>query len=127
MKLSRRSFFGLFPAAAVGGKAALKEAAAKAAEGLALGPSFSDAPLPAPMPSSDTAWAMRDLRRFADPALKAERRARIRPTRLDPDLASNRSMSLSVKMLMQADRDFERSEQSERTYLERVISGWWNT
>lgn len=127
MKLSRRSFFGLIPGAALGGKAAIKEAAAKAAEGMALAvPGGGYPPMGLAGSTNDKSWAVKALQRLVDPDTFMERKRELVVTRFDPDLASNHSMSLSVKMLVQRERDFERYREREKTYLERTISGYFD-
>lgn len=133
MNLNRRKFFGLLPGAVVGGKAAAAQAATELAETMALGkPALSGAigyangaPYPGGNPANNIDWARNALKRLT--SHERERRAREwSVTRLDPDLAVNRSMSLSAKILIQKDRDIERSFANERSYLEGVIAGFWS-
>lgn len=42
---------------------------------------------------------------------------------LDPDLASMRSISLSVKIEMQRERNFKREIARTKSYYEKVIAG----
>lgn len=132
MRFNRRSFFGLIPGAALGGKQAAVALAAEA-EKLALGSggfsppegfypeSLSDA-----VPGEDRGWAARRLAELMDANKRARRWEHTFVTRIDPDLASMRSLSLSAKMAMQKQRDFDREEARTRTYLEGVIAGIFN-
>jgi hypothetical protein len=44
---------------------------------------------------------------------------------LDPDLAGNRSMALHAKIRLQREREYWRSINGERGYLEAQIAGWF--
>ena len=126
--MNRRGFLGLLPGALVGGKAAAKEATEK----LALGASGQSAALAnvgygtGGAPSIDGSWALKALKRVTSGVERERRHREWNVQRLDPDLAANRSMSLSARMLIQKDRDIERSMVNERTYLEGVIAGLWS-
>jgi hypothetical protein len=133
--MNRRGFLKFLPAAVIGGK----QAAAEAAEKLALGAgpigglglmdaagSLSGGSYTANYIGSsvqNTDWAINDLRRLLDPAWLAERRDEIRVQALDPDLASMKSMSLGVRMQIQKDRLLARYVERERTRLEKIIAG----
>ncbi|MDP2618604.1 MAG: hypothetical protein Q8P46_00265 [Hyphomicrobiales bacterium] len=75
---------------------------------------------------NDRSWAAQSLKRLFNPALLEQRKQNMVVTRFDPDLAANRSMSLSVKMLIQRERNFKRETESERTYLQQVLDGTWD-
>lgn len=126
--MNRRGFLKFLPAAVIGGK----QAAAEAAEKLALGnvgalgsvgfpPSVGM--IHSPDSSDSTTWARRNLTRLLDPRWLEQRREQIGVAVLDPDLASMKSLSLSVRISMQKDRNFEREISRERSYLEKVIAG----
>lgn len=128
MKFSRRSFFGILPGAALGGKqaaAALAAEAEKLAGVQALG--ASDTPYPQPsavqVAVESSKWAAARLDQFFRPAERARRWDQTSVNHLDPDLVSMRSMSLSARMTIQKQRNFDRHEMRERSYLEGVIAG----
>lgn len=127
MRLNRRSFFGLIPGAALGVKPAAAALAAEA-ERLALGGlqaiGHPDRPYPGgSVVAGDTDWAQRRLLEFMRPAERVRRWEQTIVTRIDPDLASMRSLSLSAKMAIQKQRDFDRHEKSQIGYWEGVIAG----
>ena len=129
--LSRRSLMRLLPGFVIGGKKVLQDTASVAAEQLALAPSGAIRGAIAE-PGFDggagrTGWALKRLSELADPRHQERERGWFRgPTRLDPDLAACRSMSLSVRIQMQAARDFERSQKDTKSYLDGVIAGIWD-
>ena len=45
---------------------------------------------------------------------------------LDADIASMRSLAMHAKIRMQRERQWQRSQQERKSYLERVISGFFN-
>lgn len=132
--MNRRSFLKFLPAGVIGAK----QAAAEAAEKLALGADpigglgYMDAERGMPAPPtgyigsstlSSRDWATNDLKRLIDPGWLRERRETIRVQSLDPDLASMKSMSLSVRIEMQKDRLLARHVEREKTRLEKIIAG----
>jgi hypothetical protein len=133
--MNRRGFLKFLPAAVIGGKQAAAEAAEKLALGNApiggLGLMDADSSLGGGsyaancigVSASSSEWAIKDLRRLIDPAWLAERRDEIRVQALDPDLATMKSMSLGVRMQMQKDRLLARHVERERTRLEKIIAG----
>lgn len=55
-----------------------------------------------------------------------EKRRNVVVTALDPDLAVRKSMSLSVRIGIQKERNFQREIENERTYYDRVLSGFFD-
>lgn len=133
MKLNRRSLLALIPGAALGAKPVAAAFAAEAEKlalaGLQAGmQAIPDVATNTPRRGSvvalgDTDWARRRLAEFIRPAERARRWEQTFVTRIDPDLASMRSLSLSAKMAIQKQRDFDRHEKSQIGYWEDVIAG----
>ena len=126
--MNRRSFLKFIPAGVLGAK----QAAAQAAEKLAFGvgeigleaSSATDMPMGGIAGSGDYAgYARKRLAQMLTPWWQELRRRGISVSRLDPDLASMRSLSLSVRMQMQRDRNFERIMADERAHYEGALSG----
>jgi hypothetical protein len=63
--------------------------------------------------------ATHDLPQYLVDRMRAQSRQSI--NRFDPDLAANRSFSLSTKMRVQADRDFDRAVLSTREVANRNV------
>lgn len=128
--ISRRSLIRLLPGSVIGGKKVLQDFATKSAEQLALGMPHEagvEMPMSGGFGSDNTGWALKRLAKLTNPAQeKREREWFKRPSRLDPDLASCQSMSLAVRMHIQADRDYRRHVEQERMYLNGVIDGVWD-
>lgn len=126
MKLGRRSFLGMLPAAPFAAKeaaqAAVSELAGVSTTGLASpGP---HGVLDSSAPASDHASMIRKVlsdRKLLQ-ALEDDCRADTRfVSALDPDLAANRSMSMSAKVHIQRERNF----QSRLRYrLKEEETGW---
>jgi hypothetical protein len=133
--MRRRGFLGFMGGAAVAGPSMAKQALAQSVGDLSLGGigmSYGGlgVPLPASMGArsiSSASWAASNLAKLVgrSAAQHAFHRKRIQPVALDPDLASYRSMSLGARISMQRDRDYERSIEQERGYLEATIAGWF--
>lgn len=73
----------------------------------------------APVPADQGGYAASRLRELFDPAWERQQResaARNGVSRLDPDLASARSFSLSAAIRMQRERDVEREIKNSRDY-----------
>jgi acetyl-CoA acetyltransferase len=121
VKVSRRSFFGILPGAALGARAA-------AAESLALGEGTLAA-LPGVMQMMpvgiDKANAIKELARLALPSARDRMMADAWVSRLDPDLASMHSMSLAVRFQMQRERQVDREMAKRKTWLEGIVAGLW--
>ncbi|MEP0323282.1 hypothetical protein [Bauldia litoralis] len=120
MKLTRRGIFALFPGAAMGGKKAMAEAAEK----LALGDGM---PVPPAGPyTRDAPWATKQLKYLASKAGRQDKWDATQVNRFDPDLAVQHSRSLSSKFAEQKRRNFKRNYEADKTYFERVISGFFD-
>ena len=68
-------------------------------------------------------WVQRKVAELMSPSAKAERWQNTNVFSLDPDLHALRSMSLGSKIAIQRQRNFERSEASARSYVERLLRG----
>lgn len=129
--MKRRGFLGFLGAAAVAGPGMAKAAAAQGMEAMSIGPTLSSMGIAINAPfGGDSikglqdeydpiAWAKRDLARFFGKS--AERllteRLQTNVAYLDPDIAGMRSLSLTTKVRMQRDRNFERAQAGERDWL----------
>lgn len=120
--LARRGFIGALwalPAIAKAGaaKAGLKPPYATGMMGVPEASGFGAYPSP---PTSGYDTLLGDLRALISP----ENRQRMRDgwhsvSCLDPDLAANRSMSISAVVRIQRERDIDRSIARERSWIER--------
>lgn len=126
--MNRRGFLkALAGAVAAGPRAA--SAAVQEAEKLVLEGLPGDSVIPSvgswgPAPAqSSLVWATRGLARLTNPMYREHIRSQIGVSRLDPDLASMRSMSLSVKVGIQQERNYHRALENEKTYLEKALTG----
>ena len=128
--MNRRSFLKFIPAGVIGAKQAAEKLALGTADALGSGlgaqyaGAFYDA-VETKGPSSiygDGSWIRESLARLVDPEWLAEMRRNTHVDCIDPDLASMQSISLSVKMQMQRDRNVERQVSGERTRLERMLA-----
>ena len=132
--MKRRTFFGFMGGAAVAAPAALKRTAEELA-GLSIGRPLSAgmggfgglSSGGAPQDASSMALGLtreRNLLKLLG-GLTAAQRQRLRQEtwvdRLDPDLASYASFSLSAKISMQRDRNLEARLAHRRNWLERVL------
>lgn len=128
--MNRRSFLKFLPAGVVG----VRQAAAEAAEKLALGDGrigglgYMDhdtvgelGPMGWGGPTNDR--AVKDLKRLLDPEWLKAKRETIQVRSLDPDIACMKSMSLSVRIQIQKDRLLARHVERERSILEKIIAG----
>lgn len=144
--MKRRGFLGFLGGAAVAGPGMVKTAAAHGMESLSLGqvaggfstgyglegPAFATAAMDVAdvSPLDAGHWAQRELAEFLGMTAKdlVERRRATHVSVLDPDLAVMRSLSLTTKIRMQRDRQFERGLEEQRGYLarqlERAIKNW---
>lgn len=131
--MKRRTFFGFMGGAAVAGPAALKKTAedlAGLSTGRPLSAGLGGFGFPASAPPQDAARGLlgltheRNLLKLLG-GLTAAQRQRLRQEtwvdRLDPDLASYASFSLSAKISMQRDRNLEARLAHRRNWLERVL------
>lgn len=117
----RRSFLRALAAAPVAAPVIAREATQKAGiPALGCGPStWVGAMGGAPVPTDQGGYAASRLRELFDPAWERQQResaARNGVSRLDPDLASARSFSLSAAIRMQRERDVEREIKNSRDY-----------
>lgn len=129
LKMARRRFLGVLAAAPVAAQTAMAEAAAQAAGVAVTGP---DASVLGAEPDQYASWQLAEKKwkrhlveliqagrmpdwKRAQLWRKAQRGART----LDPDIACMRSLSLARKVLLQAERNFERLCEAEpRAFLE---------
>lgn len=119
--LARRGFIGALAAL----PAIAKAGAAKAG----LKPPYNNNMLmapealtcsPTPYGVGDKAMLLSDFHALISPENRQRMRSGWQQTScLDPDLASNRSMSISTVMRIQRERDIDRSIERERHWLER--------
>lgn len=134
--MKRRGFLGLLGGAAVAGPGMVKQAVASAPIGIeamglgALQPNYMEAPYGSSIGlqaagSYDHAKWLKD--RIAEVVgisqeERARRMAQIQPSTLDPDLAVNRSMSLTFKVAEQKRRILQRSLDAEHRSLARDLA-----
>lgn len=117
-QVGRRGFLTLLAAAPVAAPVVAREAAQKA--GIAtLAAGMPDAPYGGTTPShpGEGDWIKDTCKRVFSEEWEETRREQMMtylPHRLDPDLASSRSLSLSAALLIQRDRNIERNIESER-------------
>lgn len=138
--MKRRGFLGFLGGAAVAGPGMVKGAAAQGMEamnlgqvsglmgGMSTGGYYSNETDPAP-PSSSSAlpptdprhWVQRQLTDFLGQTAEDlwEQRLRTQVQSLDPDLAVNRSFSLSTKIRIQRDRNFENNRAGHKRSIMR--------
>lgn len=133
MKASRRTFFAFMGTAPIAAKAAADEAIAKAAGAFTangLGNASMGLPYGGPMPMADTGLNVPYEKRLMGAAdyinmfgipevMEYELRDRARAVNsLDPDIACKTSWSMSVKLMTQRQRNYERE------ILRVEKSGW---
>lgn len=126
MKVGRRGFLGLLGAATVSGP----KAAAKGLNELylgrvgALGALADGEVYPTPVRESTT-WAVEKLAKKAliSAAQREQKRRAWRIHDLDANTASLVSVSLGTKIRMSTKLQFEKAEENETNYLNRVIAG----
>lgn len=133
--MNRRGFLKFLPAAAVGGKRALVEAAERLVLPGVVNPGLAGsgggAPAPDGSPLDDDPsrriWATKRLFQLANPVhLEQRRQDAWHVHALDPDLASMYSMSLSAKIVIQRERNYQRALDADRGFYGRVLSGLWD-
>lgn len=133
--MKRRGFLGLMGGAAVAGPSMAKQAAATMAD-LSL-PGMPRAELLGAVVQSgygyDGAPGGNDRARNSlakllgrSAAQHAFHKKRLMITQLDPDIAGYRSFSMSAKIAMQRDRDYERDLEGERSRFEAILAGWFD-
>lgn len=134
MSVGRRGFLRLIAAAPVVAPVAAREAAQKAGIGVVgLGvDAYSSGPNASigSAPSDEREWLTSWCKRVFTDEWEAEKRREGKawlPARLDPDLASSRSLSLSAALLIQRDRDIERRIAREREEAGRRYFGLFKT
>ena len=120
MSVGRRGFLRLLAAAPVAAPVVAREAAQKAGVGV-VGLGIDQYASPGSCgssPSNDEGvWLTDWCRRVLSKEWEAEKRREGKtwlPSRLDPDLASSRSLNLSAALRIQQDRDIERRIRRER-------------
>ncbi len=135
MSANRRGFLRLIAAAPVAAPVIAREAAQKAGVGvvgLGVG-QFATGSAGNPSPSSshdEREWLTGWCKRVFSADWEAEKRREGKgwmPSRLDPDLASSRSLSLSAALRIQQDRDIERRITREREDAGRRYFGMFKT
>ena len=149
--MKRRGFLGFLGGAAVAGPGMVKNAAAQGMEAMSLGNStgllsagigyageaMQADPLPfssqGPLhPSDPKHWVQRQLAEFMGRSAEEllEQRLGTQVHALDPDLAVNRSFSLSTKVRMQRDRNFEANRASHKRSIlndiKQALKNWDN-
>lgn len=128
--MRRRGFFGLMAGAAAAGPSMVKRVVASTTADLRIpgvglqtiydGMSSGG---PVGMQTDGGSWAVKEplkLTTMGAEALAKKRRA-TGVDMLDPDLAVMRSLSLTAKMSIQRDRNFERQFENEKHWLRRQI------
>lgn len=125
--MKRRGFLGFMGGAVAAGPGMARQAAAQTLGSLSTGDFVS---IGAPMYGgavSDPGYAIHRLGQFKKFLESAEalRRRRLGTSVniLDPDLAQMRSFSLSAKIRMQRERNFQEWLDHESSWLQRAISG----
>lgn len=131
--MKRRSFLGFLGGAVASGPSAVTSVAEVSnklsLDGLAT-------PKPHTPPLSWKFPILSDPKEFAKRSLLEEfeeclpehlerKRSEHKVSALDPNIASLRSVSLSSKIRMTRDFDFERSRERRKHYLMGIIEGWW--
>lgn len=131
--MKRRNFFGFAAGAAIAGPKMAKHAVAETLGDLSLALPSTGLGYGGGMPqvtsdSGSNQWAFNNLAKLV--GRTAEQHAYFKRQQfvnaLDPDLASYGSMSLSARIAMQRERDYERSLNGEKGYLEATIKGWFS-
>jgi hypothetical protein len=134
MSVARRRFLRLMAAAPVAAPVVAREAAQKAGIGaVGLGVDQFGPAVPGDgqsNASSEREWLLGWCKRVFTSEWEEEKRREGRnwpPSRLDPDLAASRSLSLSAAMRIQQDRNIERRIASEREEASRRYFGLFKT
>lgn len=131
--MKRRGFLGFLAGGAVAVPGMAKQAVASSMADLSLegisGVVAGDGgfgPVAASIGQSD--WAAKSLAQIVGRTAQQHEyfKRRTRVDRLDPDLATYRSLALHAKIAMQRDRDYQRNLESERGYFEAVVAGWFD-
>lgn len=141
--MKRRGFLGFIGGAAVAGPSMAKAVVAQGMEAMSLGGAANQLgglassgiaasnyglnphpPFDEPMsPLDPRHWLQRELAEFVGMSAqdKQDRRMRTWVQSLDPDLAVNRSMSLSAKLRIQRDRNFKTEMENQHRHLLKEI------
>lgn len=129
MSVGRRGFLRLLAAAPVAAPVVAREAAQKAGVGsigLGVGEEFPpSAGQNWGVPTDENDWVRSRMKQVLSKAWEDEERESMRdwhPSRLDPDLAASRSLSLSAALRIQRDRNIENRinrarDDAKRNYL----------
>lgn len=131
MSVGRRGFLRLIAAAPVAAPVVAREAAQKAGiSSLAAG--MPEAPYGGATGahSGEGDWIKDTCKRVFSREWEETRREQMMtylPNRLDPDLASSRSLSLSAALLIQRDRNIERNIECERADALRSFRRFFKT
>lgn len=136
--MKRRNFLGLIGGAAVAGPSMAKQAVASGLEaaqvaggfgntaiGMAGSQVYSGSPIADGISAYNHGDWLRERIKELTGMSKAERRDRMAGmyvTTLDPDLAVNRSFSLSRKVIIQKERDFDRQLEQNKRSLKRELA-----
>lgn len=133
MNANRRGFLRLIAAAPVAAPVVAREAAQKAGVG-SIGAVMDAYPTGSSGNQASSGGEREWLASWCKSVFSAEWEAEKRregknwqPSRLDPDLASSRSLSLSAAMRIQQDRDIERRISREREDAQRRYFGLFKT
>jgi hypothetical protein len=133
--MKRRGFLGFLGGAAVAGPSMAKQAVAATLSDMsvvALSGGALDQGLSQPVggygsSSSHLEWAASQLAKIGMRTAEQHAYHALRQpvVTLDPDLAGYRSMALHQKLSIQRDRNYWRSLEQERGYLQAMVAGWF--
>lgn len=124
VKANRRSFLGLFGAAAVAGPNAVKSANINVLLDAPVGGIVDGMSSSYP---SDKGWAKNNLKKLLGKTAEQRQRelARTSVYQLDPNVASLRSVSLTGKMRFSKHIIYAREEEKQIFDMEGIINDWW--
>jgi hypothetical protein len=135
--MKRRAFLGFLGGAAIAGPSAAKTAVEMTTADLSLskmGLAYSGVGMATASKAigegfeyDHKSWAKDALKRMVGvtAAERFRKKQQFYSDGLDPNVASLRSVSLTNRIRISRDHQFERSEERERHYLEGVIAGLW--
>lgn len=130
--MKRRGFLGFLAGGAVAAPGMAKQAVASSMADLSLegisGSVVGDGSFGPVAVIGQSDWAAKSLAQIVGRTAQQHEyfKRRTRVDRLDPDLATYRSLALHAKIAMQRDRDYQRHLESERGYFEAVVAGWFD-
>lgn len=124
LKTNRRGFLGLLGGAAAAGPSAVKSASAMTMTDLSLeGVASAASQVQEVSGLGNAGWAKRSLVKWANPDWKERRKREWHVRELDPNTAALRSVALSSKIRITKQMQFLEHERSQKSYLERMLSG----